>query len=87
MRDVDAMIVDTVSYRGLAPECTYELIGRVMDRTSGQALVDANGQEVIAQTDFIAEHADGNTTLSFAFDASLLEDGHELVVFGEALPR
>ena len=52
-----------------------------MDRTSGQALVDANGQEVIAQTDFIAEHADGNTTLSFAFDASLLEDGHELVVF------
>ena len=81
VRDVDAMIVDTVSYRGLAPECTYELIGRVMDRTSGQALVDANGQEVIAQTDFIAEHADGNTTLSFAFDASLLEDGHELVVF------
>ena len=81
VRDIDAVIVDTVSYTGLAPECTYKLVGQIMDKASGQILVDANGQEVTAQMDFIAEHADGDTTLSFTFDASLLEDGHELIVF------
>ena len=81
VRDIDAVIVDTVSYTGLAPECTYKLVGQIMDKASGQILVDANGQEVTAQMDFIAEYADGDTTLSFTFDASLLEDGHELIVF------
>lgn len=81
VRDIDAVIVDTVSYTGLAPECTYKLIGQIMDKTSGQVLVDASGREVTAQTDFIAEHTDADTALSFTFDASLLEDGHELVVF------
>lgn len=81
VRDANATIVDTVSYEGLAPQRTYTLVGHVMDKASGQALVDGNGEEVAAQTDFTAEHADGSTTLSFTFDASLLEDGHELVVF------
>ena len=81
VRDVDATIIDTVSYAGLAPGCTYTIVGRVMDRASGQVLIDAGGREVTAQTSFVAEHADGDVTLSFTLDASLLEDGRELVVF------
>lgn len=81
VRDVDATIVDIVSYAGLAPGCTYTIAGRVMDKTSGQVLVDASGHEVATQADFVAGRADGDTSLSFTFDASLLEDGHELVVF------
>ncbi len=81
VRDVEAAVIDTVSYEGLAPRCKYTLVGAIMDKTSGQVLVDADGQEVTAQADFVAERADGEATLSFSFDASLLEDGHELVVF------
>ena len=81
VRDVSTTIVDVVSYTGLAPQCTYTLVGTVMDKASGEALVDANGQEVTAQKFFDADLADGDVTLEFTFDASELSDKSELVVF------
>lgn len=81
VRDRRSTIIDHVSYEGLAPGSEYEVIGSVMDATTGSALLDATGNEVVSQSTFIADHVNGNVDVTFEFDASALEDGHKLVVY------
>lgn len=81
VRDCNATIIDKVIYTGLAPDHEYEIVGTVMDVKTGEALHDANDSEVSARERFIPTSADDELSLSFAFDASRLDDGHELVVF------
>ena len=67
-------LADTVSYKGLTAGKTYVVKGTVMDKASGESI------GVTAETTFVAEAADGQTTVTFTFDTSRLE-GKTLVVF------
>ena len=67
-------LVDTVSYKGLTAGKTYVVKGTIMDKVSGESI------SVTAETTFVAEAADGQTTVTFTFDTSRLE-GKALVVF------
>lgn len=81
VRDTQAHVIDTVSYAGLAPQREYVLEGTVMQRASGEPLVDVSGDPVTARVSFTPDKSDGSVEIPFAFDASSLADGTELVVF------
>ena len=76
-------ILDTVTYTNLRAGQTYTLVGTLMDKTTGLAVTDAQGQPITTVTAFVAEAAEGSVEVSFTFDASSLA-GYQLVVF-EAL--
>ena len=73
-------LVDTVAYEGLVPGRTYTLSGALMDKATGEALLDAEGNPVTASTEFAAEAASGTATVTFAVDAAALA-GRTVVAF------
>lgn len=81
VRDRTSTVIDHVNYTGLAPHCTYELVGSLMNATTGEPLQDAQGVEVTAHASFVPKQTDGELSLSFEFDASSLSDDQHLVVF------
>jgi len=72
-------LTDTVSYIGLVPGKEYKVVGVLMDKLTGEKLL-VNGQEIIAETTFIAEAKNGSVDVTFVFDATGLH-GKEIVVF------
>lgn len=72
-------LTDTVSYIGLVPGEEYKVVGVLMDKLTGEKLL-VNGQEIIAETTFIAEAKNGSVDVTFVFDATGLH-GKEIVVF------
>ena len=72
-------IIDTVSYTGLVPGREYIMKGILMDKSNGEAFL-ADGGEVVVQTAFTPETADGSVEMTFTFNGSDLDD-KELVVF------
>lgn len=72
-------LTDTVSYIGLVPGKEYKVVGALMDKLTGEKLL-VNGQEIIAETTFIAEAKNGSVDVTFVFDATGLH-GKEIVVF------
>lgn len=81
VRDVEAMVVDKVEYKGLMPDREYVLEGTLMNKASGLPVCDVGGSPVQALERLVPSHADGTALLSFSFDASMLEDDAEIVVF------
>ena len=78
-----AVITDTVNYRNLLIGRTYTVQGILMDKETGEPLL-IDGKEVIAETVFTAETADGSVDVVFELDASGLA-GKTLVVFESLL--
>ena len=72
-------IVDVVEYTGLTPDETYTVSGILMDKGSGKPLL-ADGAEVTAETEFVAEESSGTVELTYTLDASTLA-GTTIVVF------
>ena len=72
-------LTDKVSYIGLVPGKEYKVVGVLMDKLTGEKLL-VNGQEIIAETTFIAEAKNGSVDVTFVFDATGLH-GKEIVVF------
>ena len=72
-------LTDTVSYIGLVPGKEYKVVGVLMDKLTGEKLL-VNGQEIIAETTFIAEAKNGSVDVTFVFDATGLH-GKGIVVF------
>ena len=72
-------LTDTVSYIGLVPGKEYKVVGVLMDKLIGEKLL-VNGQEIIAETTFIADAKNGSVDVTFVFDATGLH-GKEIVVF------
>lgn len=72
-------IVDTVSYENLVPGLTYTARGTLMLRETGKELLE-DGEEVTAETTFVAEKSSGSCDVKFTFAAQDLGDQH-LVVF------
>lgn len=76
----DITIDDVVSYKHLTAGKEYTIKGILMDKsTDKQFLVD--GKEVCSEVTFTPETADGEVTVSFTFDGSVITKETEIVVF------
>lgn len=76
----DITIDDVVSYKHLTAGKEYTIKGVLMDKSTGkQFLVD--GKEVCAEVTFTPETADGEVTVSFTFDGSVITKETEIVAF------
>ena len=78
-------VVDTVEYKGLVAGETYTAHGTIMDKSTGLALEDSDGNPVTSTAEFVAEGSEGTVEVTFEFDASQLEEGAALVAFEEVL--
>lgn len=76
---VDAHITNTVTFRGLEPNATYEVVGTLMNKT-GQSTLTIDGLIVEQSVSFTPETSDGTITLDIGFDGSSLDD-QDLVLF------
>ena len=80
LADTDVVLVDTVSYQGLVPGTAYDASGTLMDRATGEPVLDDAGQPITARTTFVPEEATGQMELAFAFPGASLA-GRNVVAF------
>ncbi len=78
-------VIDTVYYEGLSPNKTYTLVGTMMDKRTGEPLLDKDNNPISTTTEFVPFTATGTTDVEFTFDTSSLEADTELVVFEKCL--
>ena len=71
---------DTVEYRHLIPGKEYVLKGILMDKATNAPFL-SEGQEVTYEVVFTSEQANGTITVQFAFDATLITEETDIVVF------
>lgn len=76
----DAVIVDTVEYKGLEVGREYVMTGKLVDKVNGEVITDAEGNDIIACETFIAETEEGSIDITFTFNSSALA-GKSLVAF------
>lgn len=76
----DVKLIDVVSYTGLTPGVEYTVSGKLMVKSTGKAYVDKDGNEVIAETKFTPDKADGTVNVEFTVDTTTLS-GESLVAF------
>ena len=84
----NATIVDTVHYMNVTPGKTYKVSGTLYEKVTDKdgkvtkkQLLDADGNPVTAETEFIPETAFGDVDVTFAFDASDLKAKDKVVAF------
>ena len=78
--DENGVIHDIVAYWSLIPGKTYTLSGTLMDKATGTAALDSEGNPITAATSFVPSSKDGSVNMVFEADLSALA-GHTLVVF------
>ena len=66
-------LVDTVTYENLVPGLEYTMTGTLMDKSTGEALLDIHGNEITASTVFTPTAKNGTVDVTFVFDAEILE--------------
>ena len=76
----DVTIDDVVSYKHLVPGKEYTVKGILMDKATGKPFL-VDGKEVNSEVTFTPETADGEVTVSFTFDGSVITADTEIVVF------
>lgn len=84
----NATIVDTVHYMNVTPGKTYKVSGTLYEKVTDKdgkvtkkQLLDADGNPVTAETEFIPETAFGDVDVTFAFDAFDLKAKDKVVAF------
>ena len=84
----NATIVDTVHYMNVTPGKTYKVSGTLYEKVtdkdgkvSKKQLLDADGNPVTAETEFIPDDTYGTVDVTFAFDASDLKAKDKVVAF------
>ena len=84
----NATIVDTVHYMNVTPGKTYKVSGTLYEKVTDKdgkvtkkQLLDADGNPVTAETEFVPETAFGDVDVTFAFDASDLKAKDKVVAF------
>ena len=84
----DVTIVDTVKYKNVTPGKTYKVSGTLYEKVtakdgkvSKKQLLDADGNPVTAETEFVPEDTYGTVDITFTFDGSLLKDNTPVVAF------
>ena len=76
----DITIDDVVSYKNLTAGKEYTISGVLMDKATGKAFL-VDGKEVCSEVTFTPETSDGEVTVSFTFDGSVITKDTEIVVF------
>lgn len=76
----DMSIIDSVAYTGCIPGETYKVTGKLMDKSTDQPVLDAEGNEITVEKEFSAEGFEGSIDIEFRFDGSGLA-GASLVAF------
>ena len=86
--DTEVSVVDTVKYKNVTPGKTYKVSGTLYEKVtakdgkvSKKQLLDADGNPVTAETEFIPEDTYGTVDVTFTFDGSLLKDNTPVVAF------
>ena len=79
----EVTIVDEVAYENLDTSKTYELVGTLMDKSTGKAVLDAAGNAVTSAVEFTPSLSTGTQKVEFTFDASML--GKTQIVAFESL--
>jgi hypothetical protein len=84
----DVTIVDTVKYKNVTPGKTYKVSGTLYEKVTDKdgkvtkkQLLDADGNPVTAETEFVPEDTYGTVDVTFTFDGSLLKDDTPVVAF------
>ena len=84
----DVTIVDTVKYKNVTPGKTYKVTGTLYEKVTDKdgkvtkkQLLDADGNPVTAETEFVPEDTYGTVNVTFTFDGSLLKDNTPVVAF------
>ena len=72
-------LVDIVSFSGLTLGEEYILKGRIMDKATGEVLVQ-NGEKITKEKKFVPKATDGTVEIEFTINTMELQE-HELVVF------
>ena len=79
---------DTVHYNNVTPGKTYKVSGTLYEKVtdkdgkvSKKQLLDADGNPVTAETEFVPEDTYGTVDVTFTFDGSLLKDNTPVVAF------
>ncbi len=66
-------LVDTVKFSNLQPGKEYTITGKLMDKVTGEVILDADGNEITASQNFTPDEADGSVDITFHItDASIL---------------
>ena len=73
-------LVDTLSAEQLTRGETYTLVGKLVDKSTGEVLVDADGKEISASETFTAKKTTHEVKLTFKLDTSKLQ-GKSIVAF------
>ena len=76
----DITIDDVVSYKHLKAGKEYTVSGVLIDKSTGKPFL-VDGKEVRSEVTFTPETADGEVTVSFTFDGSVINKETEIVVF------
>ena len=86
--DTEVSVVDTVKYKNVTPGKTYKVSGTLYEKVSDKdgkvskkQLLDADGNPVTAETEFVPEDTYGTVDVTFTFDGSLLKDNTPVVAF------
>ena len=74
-------IIDSVAYSDLKPGKEYTVSGVLMDKETGKAFLNINGEEVRASTTFVPEEPTGTVDVLFKFNAVFVQDKTDIVVF------
>jgi len=80
--DDSVTIKDEVAYKNFKPGLTYKLIGKVMDKETGEPLM-VGDEEVVSEAEFTAEEPSGIVDVEFTFNGSDLK-GKTIVIFEKA---
>ena len=76
----DITIVDTIQYTGLIPGNEYTACGTLMDKATGEAALDDEGNAITSSTTFTAKESCGTVDVTFIFKGATLA-GKQLVAF------
>lgn len=82
--DREITIVDRVSYRNIMAGKTYLLTGTIMDKATGKALKDPEGNAAVSSVKLSPSSASGTVSVPFRLDASsLMLDGKNYSAAGK----
>lgn len=76
----DLTLYDTVAYKNLIPGEEYTVHGILMDKATGEEMLDKDGKAIVASTTFTPEESDGTVVVEFKFDATVVA-GKTVVAF------
>lgn len=73
-------VVDKVTYKGLIIGKEYKVAGTLMNKETGEPVLNSNGEKITAEKTFKADKTDGTIELVFEVESELLA-GNAAVVF------